>query len=277
MGEAARERPPRPDPDRDRKALAGNPRVLRYWGRRTWLAAVALHRANERAVKGSVAWLHVPREVHDFCHDLCDDTRAIAGALDWVRRNHSPGIALDIEAASLYRERGGVQHDDWSCARARRKCALLVFCLMSPHELPRSEVTGSPSDENVLVTAGVPQTLLVGMLRSGQREPYSLRTLQRDLAEIDECTDLLLRWRTPAAHAQPWERKSERGVLNRYCIRADMVRAQWRRSRNAAEAAAKQMMTYLATFLVWSPAPARGSPVPLERGGMLRTGPPEPA
>ena len=194
-------------------------------------ACVELHRANEHARK-ALARLSVPREVGDLCHGIFDDVGALSGALDWVRRTHGPGVALEVEAASLYRERGGVQHDDWSMPRARRKAALLVFLLMSPHELARSSVTGSSSNEPLLVTAGVPQTLLVKLLRSSQREPYSTRTLQRDLAEIDACTDLLLRWRTPVAHAEKWERRGrEHGVVNRYCVRAGMIREQWRGAR----------------------------------------------
>jgi hypothetical protein len=137
--------------------------------------------------------------------------------------------------------------------------------------LPRSLVTGSTSDEPLLVTAGVPQTLLILLLRSAQREPYCTRTLQRDLAEIDQCTDLLLRWRTPVAHAQSWERgDKEHGVVNRYCVRARMVADQWRRARDAGEAMIKGTVIRLASWLVWRPAPARGSPVAFELGGWLK-------
>ena len=141
---------------------------------------------------------------------------------------------------------------------------------MAPQELPRFKVTGSTSDEAMLVTAGVPQTCLVLLLRSAQREPYSTRTLQRDLAEIDLCTDILLRWRTPVAHAQSWERgNSEYGVVNRYCIRAGMVASQWRRARDSGEALMKGTAIRLASWLVWRPPPQRGSPVPFDRGGWL--------
>jgi hypothetical protein len=213
--------------------------------------------------------LVLPREIHRLCHDICDDTGALAGIVDWVRQRRGPAVALEYEAACLYRRRGGRQIDDWSAPRAKRKAALLALGLMSPHALPRSEVTGSTSDEMVLVTAGVPQTLLVKLLCSSQREPYCIRTLQRDLSEIEECTDMLLRWRTPAAHAQPWERKSDQGVLNRYCVRADMVREQWRRCRTAAESLVKATAMRLASWMVWRPAPAKGSKVNYDRGGLL--------
>lgn len=250
------------DEQPERAALTKNPRKLRYHRMECAKASTQLHIANRDARRGAVDWLRVPREVHHLCHDICDDSNALAGALDWIRRNHGAGVALDVEAAALFRERDGVQRDDWSRPRARRKAALLVFLLMSPHELPRSAVTGSTNNEPMLVTAGVPQTLLVKLIRSAQREPYCIRTLQRDLAEIDLCTDLLLRWRTPVAHAETWECSgAEHGVVNRYCVRAGMVREQWRRACNAGEALAKRMSLQLASWMVWRPAPERGSRV----------------
>lgn len=256
--------------DGSRGALAKNPRKLHYHRTVAAKAAAALAKANAHARSGGVERLIVPALVFHLMHDICDDVGALSGVLDWVRRTHGGGVVTDVEAAALYRERGGVQHDDWSCARARRKAALLVFLLMSPHVLERRHVTGSPSDEEVLVTAGVPQTLLVKMLRSRQREPYCLRTLQRDLAEIEACTDLLLRWRTPVAHAQPWEcHGNEHGVVNRYCARVRMVRQQWGRALDVAEAIVKQTALQLASWMVWRPAPARGSPVHTQRGGII--------
>lgn len=259
----AREAPAKPRADR--QALSKNPRVLSYHRRQVAIAASALARANQAAVRGPTR-LIVPREVYQVAHDICDDARALAGALEWVRVSHGPAVLLEVEAAALYRVPGGRQIDDWSCPRARRKAAFLVFGLMSPHELERSAITGSPSTELVRVTCGVNQDLLCKILRSGQREPYCERTLQRDLAEIDKCTTLVLRWRTPAAKAQPWERNSERGTMNRYCIRAGMVRERWRRARDAGQALAKRTVMQFARWLVWQPAPARGERVPLELG-----------
>lgn len=255
----------------ERAALTQNPRKLRYHRTNTAKASTQMHMANRDARRGDVSRLIVPRQVHDLCHDVCDDSNALAGALDWIRRNHGPGVALDVENAALFRERGGTQRDDWARARARRKVALLTFLLMSPHELSRRVVTGSSSDEPMLVTAGVPQTLLVLLTRSAQREPYSIRTLQRDLAEIDLCTDLLLRWRTPVAHAEAWEcNGKEHGVVNRYCVRAGMIRDQWRRACNAGDALAKRLSLQLASWMVWRPAPARGTVV-------MPCGPPVPS
>jgi hypothetical protein len=257
--------PPPPDAERARKALTSNPRKLSYWRNAIWNACSLLQAANERA-RGSrkVEWLNVPPRVGDLLHDICDSTDAAAGALSWVMRRHGGSVALEVEGACLFREPGQTQRDDWSTPRARRKLALIVFLLMSPHELPRSAVTGSTSDESLLVTAGVPQTLLVALVRSAQREPYSTRTLQRDLAEIDACTDLVLRWRTPVAHAERWERRgNEHGVVNRYCVRAGMVREQWRRAKDAAEAGAKRVILSVANWMIWRPAPARGSAVPI--------------
>lgn len=268
--------PPKEKKKPEREALTSNPRVLAHHRKRVHLARLALFRANEHVRKGLESSLVVPREVHQLCHAICDDTNAVAGALDWIRRTHGPGVALEVEAASLYRARVripqplGAQRDDWSAARARRKLALLTFCLMAPHVLPRSAVTGSTSNEDMLVTAGVPQSLLVLLLRSAQRDPYHPRTLQRDLAQIDECTDLLLRWRTPVPHAQVWERGgNEYGVVNRYCVRAGMVREQWRRARDASEAAIKQAMLRVASWMVWRPQPGRGSPVVMGVGGLM--------
>jgi hypothetical protein len=253
----------------ERRQLTKNPKKLKYHRSICEQAQVALRYANAEA-RGSVERLILPRQVYQLLHDIADTTDALAGALDWVRRARGPAVALEVEAACLYRVRGGVQVDDWSCLRARRKAQFLVLALMSPHELHRRDVTGSPSDEVMLVTAGVPQTLMQKLLRSGQREVFCKRTLQRDLAEIEECTDMLLRWRTPAAHAQPWERKSDKGVLNRYCVRADMIRQQWRRCRNDLEALAKGTMLKLASWMVWRPAPPRGQPVAMAgRGGRL--------
>lgn len=264
------ERPKRPAGER--APLTRNPRKLAYYRDQCRHAARALAASNRHARSEELDRLTVPRQVHDLAHAISDGSDALAGALDWIRRHHGPAVALEVEAACLLRERGGVQRDDWSRPRARRKCALLTFLLMAPHALARSLVTGSPSDEVVLVTAGVPQTLLVLLTRSAQREPYSTRTLQRDLAEIDRCTDLLLRWRTPVAHAQTWERgNSEHGVVNRYCVRAGMVADQWRRARDGAEAMIKGTAIRLASWLVWRPAPSRGSPVAWEPGGWLTT------
>ena len=257
-------------PPATRVALTTNPRKLRYWRNATLLAAAALHRANEHTRKSELAKLIVPREVHALLADICDNTDALSGALDYVRRHHGPAIVIDVEAACLFRERGAVQHDDWSCPRARRKAALLVFLLMSPHLLERSSVTGSASTEELLVTAGVPQTLLARMLHSGQRDPYHVRTIQRDLAEIDLCTELLLRWRTPVARAEAWERQGNaHGVVNRYCVRAGMVREQMRRALNAGEALVKRIMLRSASWMLWRPAPARGSHVASTRGGII--------
>jgi hypothetical protein len=255
---------------RERGPLTSNPRKLRYHRRRITEAQIALHKANQQARKDRVDWLRVPREVFDVCSAICDDSNAVAGALDWIRQTRGPAVAFEAEASCLYRVRGGTQRDDWSTPRARRKLALLTFLSMSPHALARSAVTGSPSDEQVLVTAGVPQTLIVKLVCSSQREPYSIRTLQRDLAEIDECSELLLRWRTPVAHAEPWEcGGAEHGVINRYCIRAAMVREQWKRAVSAVEAQVKAGMLSMASWMVWRPASARGSPVCAARGGAL--------
>jgi hypothetical protein len=268
-GDVNAEKPkPATSPRSDRIGLTQNPRKLRYHRANTLHACVALHKANTEARRTkSVQRLNVPGVIYQIGRDICDSTDALAGALDWVRRTHGPAVALEVEAAALYRERGGIQHDDWSAPRARRKAALLVLFLMAPHELPRSAITGSTSDEPMLVTAGVPQSLILKIVHSGQREPYSLRTLQRDLAEISLCTDLLLRWRTPVAHAEAWEHgSSQYGVLNRYCVRAGMIREQWRRARDAGEALVKRMSLQLASWMVWKPAPDRGSIVPLHAG-----------
>lgn len=260
---------------RDRRALTKNPRKLRYHSQLVAKACTLLQAANVQARKG-VEQLQVPARVWDVCHDICDDTGAVAGALTWIRKQHGPAVAIECEAAALYRMRGGVQVDDWACARARRKLALLTFLLMSPHALKRSDVTGSTSDEPMLVTAGVPETLLVTLTRSAQRDPYAIRTLQRDFKEIDLCTDLLLRWRTPVAKAEAWEaRGREHGVINRYCIRAGMIRDSWRRARDATEAAIKHVAIAAAAWMCWRPAPARGSPVAMDSGGFV--GPPAPA
>jgi hypothetical protein len=255
----------------ERSALTQNPRKLHYHRTNCAKASTQLHMANRAARSDRVSRLTVPRQVHDFCHDVCDDSNALAGALDWIRRNHGAGVALDVENCGLFRERGGVQRDDWSRARARRKVALLTFLLMAPYVLARRVVTGSSSDEPMLVTAGVPQTLLVLLTRSSQREPYSIRTLQRDLAEIDLCSDILVRWRTPVAHAEAWEcNGKQHGVVNRYCVRAGMIRDQWRRACNAGEAIAKRMSLSFASWMVWRPATARGSRV-------MPIGPPVPS
>lgn len=257
-------------PRSDRIALTQNPRKLRYHRTITLNACAALHKANgeaRRVTADSVQRLNVPRAIYQLGHDLCDSTDQLAGSLDWVRRTHGPAVALEVEAAALYRERGGKQHDDWSAQRARRKAALLVVLLMAPHEIARSAVSGGTNHEPMLVTAGVPQTLLLKILHSGQREPYSLRTLQRDLAQIDQCTDLLMRWRTPIVHAEAWEHGgAEHGVINRYCVRAGMIREQWRRACDAGEALVKRMALQSASWMVWKPAPDRGSSVPLHAG-----------
>lgn len=254
-------------PADERWALTRNPRVLRFWRVRCAKACTLLHQANHAARRG-VERLQVPPEVYRLTRDIVDDLQALAGALDWARQFLSPAVALEIEAAGLYRRPGAVQRDDWSCLRARRKVALLILLCMSPHELERSAVTGSSSSERVLVTAGVPQTLLAKrLIRSSAREPYCLRTLQRDLAEIDECTRLLLRWRTPAAKAEAWERgATEHGVMNRYVLRASMLREQWRRAGDAATALMKHTVLRLASWMVWREAPARGSAVPVAIG-----------
>lgn len=246
------------------KPLARNPRVLRYWRMRARATHAAVARANRAALKDSVQWLDLPSQAFDLCHDICSDTRAVAGALEWVRYTAGPAVALEIEAAALYRVPGTTQRDDWSSARARRKVALLVLLLMSPWELPRSKVTGSTSDEPVIVTAGLPQTGLVLLLRSAQRAPYHVRTLQRDLAEIDECTNLLLRWRTPRAKAQTFECAGHsEGVVNRYCIRAGMIRDAWKRLTGGKDAALlRAVRLQLASWLVWTPPPCRGAFVP---------------
>lgn len=268
----------------ERAALTRNPRILAYWRKRALQACVALHKANHHARRNELERLEVPHQVHQFCHDVCDDTNAAAGALEWIKRTHGAGVAIEADNAALFRERKlsdedlargmkqrlGVQRDDWSCPRARRKLALIAFFLMAPFELPRSAVTGSTSKEMLLVTAGVPQTLLALLLRSGQREPYCSRTVQRDLAEIDACTDLLLRWRTPVAHAQAWERRGNKhGVVNRYCVRAGMIREQWRRMRDAGEALIKQTALRLASWMLWQPSSPRGTPTVTRRGGLV--------
>jgi hypothetical protein len=255
------------DPADERWALTRNPRVLRFWRLRVAVACTLLHQANH-AARGRVERLIVPPEVYRLIRDLLDDLQAVAGALDWARSFLGPGVALELEAAALYRRPGATQRDDWSCLRARRKLALLILFCMSPHELEREHVTGSTSSERVLVTAGIPQTLLTKrLIRSSAREPYCMRTLQRDLAEIDECTALLLRWRTPAAKAEAWEvGGSEHGVINRYVLRAAMMRERWRRAGDAATAMMKRTMLRLAPWMVWRPAPARGSHVPLTIG-----------
>lgn len=253
-------------PADERWALTRNPRVLRFWRLRVAVACTLLHQANH-AARGRVERLIVPPEVYRLIRDIVDDLQAVAGALDWVRSFLGPGVALELEAAALYRKPGDTQRDDWSCLRARRKLALLILFCMSPHELEREHVTGSTSSERVLVTAGVPQTLLVKLIRSSAREPYCMRTLQRDLAEIDDCTHLLLRWRTPAAKAEAWEvGGSEHGVMNRYVLRAAMMRERWRRAGDAATGMMKRTMLRLASWMVWRPAPARGSGVPLTIG-----------
>jgi len=197
----------------------------------------------------------VPPQAFELCADIASDERACAGALEWVRRAAGPAVAIEVEAAALYRDKLR-QRDDWSCPRARRKLALLVLLLMAPLELPRSAVTGSASNEAVQVTAGVPQTLLVKMLRSAQRAPYNVRTLQRDLAEISACTYLLLRWRTPIAHAETWEcRGQSEGVVNRYVMRCAMVRERWNRSSSSWEALAKRIALNFAKLMVWTPSP----------------------
>lgn len=249
---------------RERSALARNPRSVRYWRTRCAITATQLKLANEAAQRSKgPTRLVVPRHCYDLLQDIHDDARALAGCLEWLRLQCGSGVALEVEAAGLFRVRGGKQYDDWSCARARRKVALLVFLAMSPIELPRSAITGSTNEELMRVTCGVNQPLLVKLLCSSQRDPYCVRTLQRDLAEIDMCTDLLLRWRTPAVHAQPWERSNEKhGTMNRYCIRAGMIREQWRRARDATQALVKGTVLQFASWLVWRPAPAKGSDVP---------------
>ncbi|HEX6290299.1 MAG TPA: hypothetical protein VFZ66_13990 [Herpetosiphonaceae bacterium] len=245
-------------------SLTRNPRALAYWVRRCRAMHAAVAKANREADRRKLSCLEVPRQAFDLCHDFLDDTRAIAGALEWVRKTCGAGIALEVEAAGLYRVPGQLQRDDWAAFRARRKVALIVFLLMSPFELPRSAVTGSTSDEPLVVTCGVPQTLLVLMLRSALREPYNVRTLQRDLAEIDECTDLLQRWRTPRAKCEPFEcRGQAEGVINRYCIRAGLIRTAWRRASDATEALIKQTRLQMASWLVWTPPPRRGEAVPI--------------
>lgn len=254
-------------PADERWALTRNPKTLRFWRLRCAKACTLLHQQNHRA-RGGVERLQVPPEVYRLTRDIVDDMQALSGALDWVRQFMGPAVALEIEAAGLYRRPGCAQRDDWSCLRARRKVALLVLFCMSPHELEREHVTGSSSSERVLVTAGVPQTLLVNrLIRSSAREPYCMRTLQRDLAEIDECTRLLLRWRTPAARAEAWEvGGSEHGVVNRYVLRASMIRERWRRTGDAATALMHRTMLRMASWMVWRPAPARGELVPLAIG-----------
>lgn len=248
------------DPEWEPAPLARNPRVLRHWRKRCDLALVAVRQANDAAIRRQLSSLQLPGAAYDLCSDICSDERACAGALEWVRLSAGPALAIEIEQCALYRVPGARQRDDWSCARARRKLALLVFLLLTPLELPRSEVTGSASNEKVLVTAGVPQTLLVRLLRSAQRAPYNVRTLQRDLAEIKECSDVLLRWRTPAEKAESWE-AGPRGVLNRYCMRAGMIRERWRRSVSAGQALARSLALRCAAFMVWRPRP-RGELVP---------------
>ena len=244
-------------------SLTRSPKTLRYWRRRVDMTCLAVRDANFRARRKQLAALEVPNQAFDLCRDVCSDERACAGALDWIRLAAGPGVALEAEQAALYRVPGKRQRDDWSTARSKRKLALLTWLLMSPHELARCDVTGSTSTEPMLVTAGVPQTLLVKLLRSGQRAPYNVRTLQRDLAEIDECTDLLLRWRTPIAKAETWECRGEtQGVVNRYCMRAGMIREQWRRASCAGEALAKRLALRFAGWMVWRPRP-RGELVPL--------------
>lgn len=250
--------------DGDRAALVKNPRILSYWRKRARAAHIAQVQANRTADRGSLQQLSVPRQMFDLTHDVCDELRAVAGVVEWIRQMAGPAVMLEVEAAALYRVPGRRQIDDWTCTRARRKLALLMFLLMSPWELKRREVTGSTSDEPIIVTAGVPQTLLVKMLRPSLREPYNVRTLQRDLAEIDECTDLLLRWRTPRCKAQSWETQGEsEGVVNRYCMRAGMIRDAYRRARDAADALVKQVRLQMASWLVWQPPPRRGVDVPI--------------
>lgn len=248
------------DPEWEPAPLARNPRVLRHWRRRCDLALVAVRQANDQAIRRQLSWLKLPGAAYDLCADICSDERACAGALEWVRLSAGPALAIEFEQCALYRVPGARQRDDWSCARARRKLALLVFLLLSPLELPRGEVTGSTSTEPVLVTAGVSQTLLIKLLRSGQRAPYNVRTLQRDLAEIKACSDVLLRWRTPAEKAQCWE-SGPRGVMNRYCVRAGMIRERWRRCVSAGQALARSLALRCASFMVWRPRP-RGELVP---------------
>ena len=244
-------------PDFKPDALSRNPRVLRYWRKRLDFVHVAVRQANEWAIRRRLEALELPTQAFDILKDICSDERACAGALEWVRRAFGPAVALEVEAAALYRT-ATVQHDDWSCARARRKLALLVLMLLTPLELPRSAVTGSTSEERVLTTCGVPQTLLVKMLRSGQRAPYNVRTLQRDLAEIEECTHLLLRWRTPLCKAEAFERRGQsEGVVNRYVMRCAMVRERWRRASCVGEALAKRLALSFARLMVWEPR-ARG-------------------
>lgn len=260
---APRSAPSPPTGEEEASPLTRNPRTLRYWRNRVRLAAAALATANHAADKQKLGRIIVPRAVYDLCADIFDDTRALAGVLEWIRERAGAAVLLEVEAACLYRVAGATQLDDWSCARARRKLAFLMLLLMSPWELTRRDVTGSTSDEPILVTCGFPQTGILRLLRSSQRQPYHVRTLQRDLAEIDECTNLLLRWRTPRAKAQPWECNGQsEGVVNRYCIRAGMVRDQWRRARNAAQSLIKATRLRFASWLVWTPPPRRGQAVP---------------
>ena len=245
------------------EALTRNPRSLRYWKNRARLACAALGTANHAADKQKLGRIVVPRAVYDLFADIFDDTRSLSGVLEWVRERCGAAVLLEVEAACLYRVPGAKQIDDWSCARARRKLGMLVLFLMSPWELPRTLVTGSTSDEPVIVTCGFPQTGLVKLLRSSQRQPYDVRTLQRDLREIDKCTKLVMRWRTPRVKAQSWECQGQsEGVVNRYCIRAGMIRDQWRRSKGAAQALIKATRLKFASWLVWTPPPRRGEQVP---------------
>lgn len=245
-------------------ALTRNPRSLRYWRNRARLTCAALGTANHAANKQKLGRIVVPRQAYDLCSDIFDDMRSLSGVLEWMRERCGAAALLEVEAACLYRVPGKTQIDDWSCARARRKLALFAVLFMSPWLMRRVDVTGGLGDrEKVIVTCGLPETGLVKLLRSSQRQPYNVRTLQRDFREIGKCTDLLLRWRTPRAKAQTWECNGQsEGVVNRYCLRVAMVGDQWRRARNVSEQLLKATRLQFASFLVWTPPPRRGEEVP---------------
>ena len=82
--------------------LTHNPRKLAYWRMQATQACTALQKANAAARAQSLERLTIPREVHALCHDISDNSDALAGALDWVRRRHGPGVALDVQAAASF-------------------------------------------------------------------------------------------------------------------------------------------------------------------------------
>lgn len=252
------------DPRHKLASLTRNPRALAYWMKRARATHAAIARANRAADKRKLGWLDVPHHAYDLCHSICDQNDAAAGALEWIRKSCGPAVALEVEAAALFRVPGGKQIDDWSCARARRKLAEIVFFLMSPWLMPRTLVCGSRNGEDVTVTAGVPQTCLVGLFRSGVREPFTVRTLQRDLQEIEWCTALLERRRAPIAKAESWEKRGQsQGVVNRYCVRAGLIRSIHSRASDAAEALIKQVRLQMASWMVFREPPRRGEQVPI--------------